>query len=105
MYVTREGSVKGHLLTCFILLLVYRFLEKKHLNEEYTCNGIISTLRNLNIIYLGGNNYIPSFKRTDITDGLVEEIGFQSARELITQKYLKKFLKVANSRKSTKMKS
>lgn len=105
MYVTREGSVKGHLLTCFILLLVYRFLEKKHLNEEYACNELIFTLRNLNITYLGGNNYIPSFKRTDITDALVEEIGFQSARELITQKYLKKFLRVTNSRKSTKMKS
>lgn len=105
MYVTREESVKGHLLTCFISLLVYRLLEKKHLNEEYTCNKIITTLRNMNITYLGGNNYIPSFKRTDITDSLAEEFGFQPARELITQKYLKKFLRVTNSRKSTKMKS
>lgn len=105
MYVTREESVKGHLLTCFISLLVYRLLEKKHLDEKYTCNEIITTLRNMNITYLGGNNYIPSFKRTDITDSLAEEFGFQPARELITQKYLKKFLRVTNSRKSTKMKS
>lgn len=104
MYVTGEESVKGHLLTCFLSLLVYRLLEKKHLKEKYTCSNIINTLRDLNLTYLGGNNYIPSFKRTDITDGLAEEFGFQPARELITQKYLKKFLRVANSRKSTKMK-
>ena len=28
MYVTREESVKGHLLTCFISLFVYRLLKK-----------------------------------------------------------------------------
>lgn len=104
MYVTHEESVKGHLLTCFISLLVYRLLEKKHLKEAYTCNQIISTLRKLNITYIGGNNYIPSFKRTDITDSLAEEFGFQPARELLTQKYLKKFIRVANSKKITKMK-
>lgn len=105
MYVTREESVKGHLLTCLISLFVYRLLEKKHLNKECTSNDIITTLRNMNITYLVGNNSIPSFKRTDITDSLAEEFGFQSAQELITQKYLKKFLRVTNSRKSTKMKS
>lgn len=104
MYVTKEESVKGHLLTCFVSLLVYRLLEKKHLNEKYTCSEILATLRDMNITYLGGNNYIPSFKRTDVTDSLAEEFGFQPARELITQKYLKNFLRVANSRKSTKMK-
>lgn len=105
MYVTRVESAKGHLLTCFISLFVSRLLEKKHSDEKYTCNEIITTLRNMNITHLGGNNYIPSFKRTDITDSLAEEFGFQPARELITQKYLKKFLTVTNSRKSTKMKS
>lgn len=105
MYVTEEDSVKEHLLTCFLSLLVYRLLEKKHLNEKYTCSNIIDTLRNLNITYLGGNNYIPAFKRTDITDSLADEFGFQPARELLTQKYLKKFLRVTNSRKSTKMES
>lgn len=104
MYVTEEDSVKGHLLTCFISLLVYRLLEKKHLKERYTCDQLISTLRDLNVTYLGGNNYIPSFKRTDLTDALAEEFGFQPARELLTQKYIQKFLRVVNSRKSTKMK-
>ena len=36
MYVSREDSINGHLLTCFMALMVYRLLEKKYLNEQYT---------------------------------------------------------------------
>lgn len=104
MYVTKEQAVKGHLLICFIALLVYRILEKEYIHEKYTCDEIISTLRKLNITHIGGNNYIPSFKRTEIVDDLAEIFGFQPSRELLTQKYLKKFTRVVNSKKSTKMK-
>ena len=104
MYVTKEQAVKGHLLICFIALLVYRILEKEYIHEKYTSHEIINTLRELNITHIGGNNYIPSFKRTEIVDDLAEIFGFQPSRELLTQKYLKKFTRVANSKKSTKMK-
>lgn len=104
MYVKRKDAINGHLLICFIALLVYRILEKEYLKEKYTCREIIDTLRGLNITYLGGNNYIPSFKRTQLIDKMAEIFGFQPSREVLTQKYLKKFLRVANSRKSTKLK-
>ena len=104
MYVTKEESIRGHLLTCFVALLVYRLLEKKYLNEKYTCSELFKTLRDLNITYLNGTNYIPSFTRTEIVDELAEKFGFQPSREIITQKYLKKFQRVVNSRKSTKLK-
>lgn len=104
MYVSREDTIKGHLLTCFIALLVYRIIEKKYLKEKYTCNELINTLRTLNVTHLGGNNYVPSFKRTEITDELSEVFGFQPAREVLTQKYIKKFSRIVNSRKSTKLK-
>ena len=104
MYVSREDSINGHLLTCFMALMVYRLLEKKYLNEKYTCDEVFSTLRDLNITYLNGTNYIPSFTRTEIVDALAETFGFQPSREIITQKYLKKFQRVVNSKKSTKLK-
>lgn len=104
MYVTRENSIKGHLLICFIALLVYRTFEKKHLNEKYTAPTIIHTLRKLNVIYLGGNIYVPSFTRTDMVDSLADAFGFQPSKEVLTQKYLKKFLRTVKSKKSTKMK-
>lgn len=105
MYVTREDAVLGHLLICFMALLIYRILEKKYLKEEYTCCEIIDTLRNMNIVHLIGSNYTPAFMRTEITDRFSEIFGFENARELLTQKYLKKFLRTVNSKKSTKLKS
>ena len=43
-----EDRIKAHFLTCFISLLVYRLLEKK-LGEQFTCNQILETLRNMNV--------------------------------------------------------
>lgn len=37
MYVSRENSINGHL------------LEKKYLNEKYTCDEVFSTLHDFNI--------------------------------------------------------
>lgn len=99
MYVTREEAVQGHLLICFMALLIYRLLEKKYLNEEYTCYEIIDTLRGMNIVHLIGSNYTPAFMRKEITDRFSDIFGFQNSRELLTQKYLKKFLRIVNSKK------
>lgn len=104
MYVSTNEAIHGHLLICFMALLVYRILEKEYIEEKYTCCEIIDTLRKLNITHLGGNIYVPSFKRTPMIDDLVELFGFQPTREVLTQKYLKKFSRITNSQKSTKMK-
>lgn len=103
IYVKTEDAINGHLLICFIALLVYRILEKNYLSEKYTCPEIIEILRALNITHIEGNNYTPSFKRTELVDDLAEEFGFQPSREVLTQKYLKKFSRIVNSRKSTKL--
>nr|WP_249030443.1 transposase [Tannockella kyphosi] len=104
IYVSKEESINGHLLTCFLSLLVYRILEKEYLQEKYTCNEIISTLRELNVTHINGCNYIPSFKRTIIVNEMAELFGFQPSREILTQKYLNKFTRVVNSKQSTKIK-
>ena len=49
MYVSREDSINGHLLPCFMALMVYRLFEKKYLNEKYTCDEVFSTLHDFNI--------------------------------------------------------
>lgn len=105
VYVKTEDAINGHLLICFMALLVYRILEKEFLKENYTCREIIDTLRALNITHVVGNNYIPSFKRTKLVDEIAQIFGFQPSREILSQKYLKKFSRVVNSRKSTKLNS
>ena len=70
VYVQRDDRIKAHFMTCYISLLVYRLLEKK-LNEEYTCEQILDTLKNMQMTLLSKESgYIPSYERTTLTDKL-----------------------------------
>ena len=51
VYVRRDDRIKAHFLTCYISLLVYRLLEKK-LDNKYTCEEILSTIREMQMTLL-----------------------------------------------------
>lgn len=87
-YLTREDRIKAHFLTCFLALVVYRYLEKK-LEDKYTAPEIIETLQNMNLI-LKDEDYIPNYTRTDLTDLLHKKFGFRTDFEIITEKNVKK---------------
>ncbi|MBQ7140293.1 MAG: IS1634 family transposase [Bacilli bacterium] len=90
-YLSREDRIKAHFLTCFIALVIYRYLEKK-LDEKYTSSEIIDTLQNMNFSKKD-NDYIPNYIRTDLTDELHEKFGFRTDYEIITEKNIKKIFK------------
>lgn len=73
--------------------------EKYYLDEAFTCKEIIETLRELEIVHIKGNNYIPAFKRNEIINTLIKKFGYDPTTEVITQKKSKKFIKVAKSKK------
>ena len=85
VYLHRDDRIKAHFLTCFIALLIYRILEKQ-LDEKYSCEELIKTLRNMNMTSLGKDGYIPSYTRTEVTDALHDNAGFHTDYELTTQK-------------------
>ena len=85
VYLQRDDRIKAHFLTCFISLMIYRILERQ-LNEKYTCEEIIQTLRSMNMRKLDDYGYIPCYTRTDLTDQLHEVSGFRTDYELITPK-------------------
>lgn len=87
-YLTREDRIKAHFLTCFLALVVYRYLEKK-LEDKYTAPEIIETLQKMNLI-LKDEDYIPNYTRTDLTDLLHKKFGFRTDFEIITEKNVKK---------------
>ena len=91
VYLSREDRIKAHFLTCFIALTIFRYLEKK-LDEQYTYSEIIDTLQNMNFLK-EDNDYIPMYKRTDITDSLHNKFGFRTDYEIITEKNIKKICK------------
>ena len=47
IYLSNEDRIKAHFTTCFLALVIYRYLEKK-LDGKYTVTQIIETLRNMN---------------------------------------------------------
>ena len=93
VYVRREDRIKAHFLTCYISLLVYRLLEKK-LGNHYTCNDILSTLRSMQVTLLSKESgYIPSYKRTDLTDDLHKAFDFHTDYEFISKSAMRSIIK------------
>jgi transposase len=93
VYLQREDRIKAHFLTCFISLFIYRLLEKR-LSEQYTCEDIVHTLRDMNMYRPGEKRgYIPSYTRTDLTDALHETAGFRTDYEILTDLSMKKVIR------------
>ena len=99
VFVRREDSIKAHFLTCYISLLVYRLLEKK-LGEESTCSEILKALREMNITLLSKDSgYIPSYKRTKLTDALHTAFGFRTDYEFISKADMRTIIKETKQKK------
>ena len=85
----KEDMIKAHFTTCFLALIVYRYLEKE-LNQKYTVTEIIDTLKEMNMKLENKDSYIPNYTRTDLTDDLHDKFGFRTDYEVIDIKKFKK---------------
>ena len=93
VFVQRDDRIKAHFLTCYISLLVYRLLEKK-LDEDFTCSQILETLRDMKMTLLNKDSgYIPSYKRTNLTDALHSTFGFRTDFEFISKASMRSIIK------------
>lgn len=91
VYLSRKDRITAHFTTCFTALIIYRILEKK-LNEKYTCEELINTIRSMDMMIAPGEGYIPAYTRTDITDALHEAFGFRTDYQITSQKNMRKIL-------------
>lgn len=98
VYHTRDEMIKAHFTTCYLALVLYRYLEK-NLEEAYTAPDIIETLRNMEVKLEGNDNYIPNYIRTDLTDALHDKFGFRTDYEAMNMRNLKKFLDKQKNKK------
>lgn len=92
VHLSREDRIKAHFVTCFLALVVYRFLEKKT-DERYTAPELLETLRNMNFYKEKNDGFSPAYTRTDITDLLHEKFDFRTDYEIITEKNFEKIFK------------
>jgi len=97
VYLKRDDRITAHFTTCFMALIIYRILEKK-LNEQFTCDTIIHSLRKMDFKELKGEGYEPTYTRTDFTDALHESFGFRTDYEVVTLKQMKKVFKATKNR-------
>ena len=92
VYHSKDEMIKAHFVTCFLSLIIYRYVEKK-LDEKYTAPEIIETLRDMNMKLENETSYIPNYVRTDLTDALHDKFGFRTDFEVISEKNIKKILR------------
>ena len=89
VYLSREDRIKGHFITCFLSLFIYRYLEHK-LDNKYTVSQIVSKLQEMMLLEHKGKGYEPIQTRDDLTDALHRFLGFDTDTEIITYKKIKK---------------
>lgn len=91
-YVRRDTRIKAHFMTCFLSLVLFRYIERK-LEYKYTCGEILETLRGMNFLSIAGEGYVPVYTRTDLTDALHEAFGFHTDYDIVTYKQMKKIFR------------
>ena len=89
VYLKLQDRIVAHFITCFISLIVYRYLERK-LDNRYTVGQIIDTLQEMNFLKYEGKGYQPTYTRTELTDALHEAFGFCTSKEIVPVKKMKK---------------
>ncbi len=91
VYHRTDKAIKAHFAICFIALFIYRVLEHR-LGDTFTTDMIMGSLRNMNALHIQSEGFIPTFRRTDLTDRLFEISGFRLDTEIITLKKLKSII-------------
>ena len=91
VYLSREDRIKAHFTTCFLALVIFRYLEKR-LDEQYTPSQIIETLKTFNFKNENDIGYSPLYIRTEITDILHKAFNFETDFEIVENKVMKKII-------------
>lgn len=102
VYLQRDDRIKAHFLTCFLALILYKYLAKK-INRagcHFSANNIISTLKDMNFVSLAGEGYIPTYTRTDLTNNLHGSAGFRTDTQIVSKQRMKSI--ISESKKTSK---
>ena len=91
VHLSREDRIKGHFITCYLALFIYRYLEHK-LNDQYTVHEIVSKLQEMKMLEHKGKGYEPIQTRNNLTDALHNYLGIKTDTEILTYEKIKKIL-------------
>ena len=91
VYARKDVSITAHFTTCFLALVLFRYLEKS-LDHEYTCEQIIHGLRKIKFLKLKDVGFAPAYIRNDFTDKLHEVFGFRTDYEILPKASMRKII-------------
>ena len=97
VYHRTDRAIKAHFAICFVALFLYRVLEHR-LGEQFTTDQILDTLREMNALHIPSEGFVPTFKRTDLTDKLFEISGFRLDTEIVQLKKVKSIIAMTKHR-------
>ena len=94
VYVRRDDRIKAHFLTCFLALLIYKYLEKKvnRGGRHFTTEEIVGTLRSMDFLSIAGEGYVPAYTRTDLTNHLHGSAGFRTDTQIVTRQKMRSII-------------
>ena len=100
VYVRRDDRIKAHFLTCFLALLIYKYLEKKvnRGGKHFTTSEIVDTLRGMDFLSIPGEGYVPTYTRTDLTDNLHGSAGFRTDCQIVTRQKMRSIISQTKKR-------
>ena len=98
VYLSREDRIKAHFLTCFLALVLFRYLEK-NLEEKYTVTEIIDTLKNYQFREFKGYGYSHTYTPNEITEYINHKFNIETSVEIIPYKKMKKICKLLKNKK------
>lgn len=93
VFLHRDDRIKAHFLTCFLSLLIYKYLEKKTNRglNHFSPMEVIKTLRSMNFWDAKGEGYVPTYTRTNITNALNGSAGFRLDTQIVKPKVMRQY--------------
>ena len=94
VFLRRDDRITAHFLTCFLALILYRYLARKvnRGGRHFSTGEIIGTLREMNFLCISGEGYIPTYMRTDLTNNLHGSAGFRTDSQIVSRQKMKSII-------------
>ena len=92
VYVSSEECIRGHFLTCYMALLVYRMLEKIT-DCKFTTDNIIDSLRSMYMLNINNGSYVPAYRTNEFYETLYKKFDFRTDYQIMSEAKLKQLCK------------
>jgi len=104
VFLQRDDRIVAHFLTCFLSLLLFKYLEKKinRGRNHFSPEDIITALTDMNFISVQGEGYIPVYTRTNLTNALHGTAGFRTDTQIVTKKEMRKIISYTKNKRQKK---